>query len=91
MYKPVRPAGSVTGSTKSPSVPKVRWRTVGGLVPGAFTITLTLAIVTPVKLKLIRWPAVPLKVRVAFWPGTVVETVSGVPRTSVPVVSAGTT
>ena len=29
--------------------------------------------------KLTRWPAVPLKVRLIFWPGTVVPSVTGEP------------
>ena len=52
-------------------------------------MTCTLAIVTPVKLKLIRWFNVAVNVHVAFWPGTDVVNVCATPEVIVPGWSAG--
>ena len=64
---------------------------VARVVPSGFRMeTLTLVIVTPVRLRLTRWFSTPVNVYFAFWPGAVVVTVKGVPGVIVPLRSAGT-
>src|SRR5215212_10974164 len=46
--------------------------------------------VTPLSFRLTRWPATPVKVRAAFWPGAVVDTLVGAPNDNDPVTSGGT-
>ena len=60
-------------------------------VPSGFrTETFKFSIDTAVRLRLTRVLMVPVKVYVAFWPGAVVVTVSGVPGVIGPLRSAGT-
>jgi hypothetical protein len=81
--------GNVT-VTVPPAVPKVRGAT--SVDVSGFTIeTLVLEIVTAESFRLTAWPAFPLKVSTAFWPGTVVLTITGAPPTLiVDEVSGGT-
>ena len=61
-------------------------------VPSGFNnVTVTVPIELFVNATETDWPAVPLKMGIAFWPGTVVVRVSDAPPTvRVPVASAGT-
>jgi hypothetical protein len=65
---------------------------VASTVPsGLSKATAVVLIVLFVTLTVARWPAVPPKVRRAFWPGTVLATaVAAAPMVTVPVASAGT-
>ena len=59
-------------------------------VPFGFKSEILVVQQPPAITRLTTWPAVPVKVRLAFWPGTVVVTVFGTPNAIVPVTSAGT-
>jgi hypothetical protein len=64
---------------------------VRDVLSGFKRLTVTQIIVLPVTWTVACWPEVPVKVRVAFWPGTVVVTVTAAPpMVSVPVASGGT-
>jgi hypothetical protein len=73
---------TVIGSMKSPSVPNVL--DMNCAPPAVFTVTRTLGMVTPVKLKLRRWFDVAGNVHFAFWPGTEVVNVFATPADMVP-------
>jgi hypothetical protein len=87
VYVPL--AGSVRVSTKPPPAPSEVGAT--SVVPSGFRMEIFVLQQVGPTLRLTRAPAVPWKVRTAFWPGVVVETLTGVAFGAiVPVTSGGT-
>ena len=93
VYVPL--TGSVFVSTKPPLVPngvaKTRIEPSGFVIETRAEQHVEAPIVTLVRARLIRSPAVPTKVAFAFCPGTLVETVTGGPAGAIVVLVSGGT